>query len=389
MKHSHGILAAVAVLLACSGAETPQSDSSRLDLVEIEPSSMISLTEEARFGSLSGGADQFFRIRDLTRTDDGLWWILDSGNRRVAVYSKDSGLIREFGREGSGPGEFESEPATIAVRDDAVVISEYGGRVHVFDRAGTSLRSSRPWEIDGSGVDFDRVSATNDGWVLTTFGYFGRDGEKTTPEPRMRSYWFDPIEGRLQDPTGFYWSKQSDGQWSGIFWITRPFSSSGGAVVSPAGGVLTYDPEKFEIDMIGLDGVTSRRLKFVGDRVPVSAELRRQWEESRACRPGQGECDNRRTQMAIDRGWPNVLPSIGRLEVFEDGSFAILRSDLDPNPFESGDTPTWDFFSKDAVFLGRLHHAIQPHWFGGGILIGVETDDLGVQSVVQYRVELP
>jgi DNA-binding beta-propeller fold protein YncE len=68
--------------------------------------------------------------------------VADTHEHRVLVYSPDGELIHQWGREGTGPGEFRY-PVGIAVGPNgAVFVSEYGGndRIQVFDEEGTYLR---------------------------------------------------------------------------------------------------------------------------------------------------------------------------------------------------------------------------------------------------------
>jgi iron(III) transport system ATP-binding protein len=74
---------------------------------------------------------------------DGNVWVPDTHYHRVLVYDTRGKLLREFGRRGTAPGEFELL-SDIAF-DDAgrIYVSEYGGndRVQVFEPDGTFVRS--------------------------------------------------------------------------------------------------------------------------------------------------------------------------------------------------------------------------------------------------------
>lgn len=49
-----------------------------------------------------------FRSGQFTVDRDGYFFILDSGDKRIAVFDKEGSYVRSFGREGDGPGEFRS-----------------------------------------------------------------------------------------------------------------------------------------------------------------------------------------------------------------------------------------------------------------------------------------
>jgi len=66
---------------------------------------------------------------------DGNLWVPDTHYHRIIVYSLDGKILRMFGEEGNGDGQFQL-PTDIGFDGDRIYISEYGGndRVQVFDR---------------------------------------------------------------------------------------------------------------------------------------------------------------------------------------------------------------------------------------------------------------
>jgi len=66
---------------------------------------------------------------------DGNLWIPDTHYHRIIVYSLDGKILKRFGSEGNGDGEFQL-PTDVAFDNGRIYISEYGGhdRVQVFDQ---------------------------------------------------------------------------------------------------------------------------------------------------------------------------------------------------------------------------------------------------------------
>jgi len=81
-----------------------------------------------------------FRPREFTVGDDGNYYVNDTGNRRIAVFSSEGRYVRSFGRAGSGPGEFGS----------LVDIAVHEGIVHIFD--SQHKRATR-YSCDGTLID--------------------------------------------------------------------------------------------------------------------------------------------------------------------------------------------------------------------------------------------
>jgi len=69
---------------------------------------------------------------------DGLVYVADTHNHRVVVYGADGKVAREFGRFGTGDGEFIYPTHVALAPDGRIFVSEYGGN----DRVST-------WSADG------------------------------------------------------------------------------------------------------------------------------------------------------------------------------------------------------------------------------------------------
>lgn len=79
----------------------------------------------------------------LTVGPDGNLWIPDTHYHRVMVYSPDGKLLKQFGEEGEGAGEFFL-PTDIAFDSSGnIYVAEYGGndRIQVFDPDFNFIRS--------------------------------------------------------------------------------------------------------------------------------------------------------------------------------------------------------------------------------------------------------
>ena len=93
----------------------------------------------------------FARIGDILVNDRGIW-VSDVGHSHVLWFDESGNLMAEFGREGSGPGEFLT-PSILAV-DSLLTIDD--------PRQGRQVR----FLLDGSQVETTRVVnlATQERW---------------------------------------------------------------------------------------------------------------------------------------------------------------------------------------------------------------------------------
>ena len=110
------------------------------------------LLENLILGSLEG-EDAFGRVSGVGVDSKGRWIILDGGFAQVKVYDPEEMTMESFGRQGEGPGEFNS-PTAIAIDDaDRIYVASMGGRVAVFTPEGELLDDFRH-ELAGSAPAF-------------------------------------------------------------------------------------------------------------------------------------------------------------------------------------------------------------------------------------------
>ena len=154
---------------ACEGRQaTPEGvvvrDSVGIRIVESGPPSPALLpwriSDEPRvsIGSAEGDeAELLFRVTDARLLDDGSVLVVNAGTRQVRIYDRSGDLLRSFGREGAGPGEF-SRLSGMQVADlspNSVTLFDSGnGRLQVFGLDGGFGRSIRVASADGYGRPF-------------------------------------------------------------------------------------------------------------------------------------------------------------------------------------------------------------------------------------------
>jgi hypothetical protein len=169
---SDGDPLAVRVDTLPGGIERVQSDA------PIEPGRWA-LIEELRVVSPDTGAGVIGMVRDVALTPDGTMLVADLDPVTVHVFGPDGRWLRDIGRQGSGPGEFED--AFLAVIGDTVFVQDRrNSRVNRYLLDGTVLPSlaSACCMTDGIGVAAgDRVLVPVPGppdgsrrWVVAAAG---------------------------------------------------------------------------------------------------------------------------------------------------------------------------------------------------------------------------
>lgn len=383
-------MALLGAAATCGGDEpTPQAAETPGVLRQtIDPSLSLPLVEELRLGSVEDEATSFFRVTGAAQDESGNLYVLEYGNHRISVFDSDGVPTHRMGQQGEGPGDFVG-PWALWLSGDTLAVGDQQNRVHFFRTDGTHLLTRAYAELgaEGDGWMTNVVTASPSGWLLSATSYFRRDpsGSQTqlSPMPRMKLMAVGD-DGTLTE-TGFFWGRESEGVWSGVYWIQAPVMQQETWAVDGLGRVHVAETADYAIDIYDNNGSFQRRVENDAPRVRVDDDLIDLWKASR-CTSGP-ECDPRRDELALSLPTPEFRPAVGRIYAFHAGHTAVRRADSDPDPYDRTGVTTLDFFDPDGRFMGQVAAGRTPWWFDGRTLIVTERDEDGVEYVVRYRVE--
>lgn len=261
--------AALIALGACGG-ESAQSEAPPEPEVMIP---VLTLSEPLReIGDFEGTTDQTLDfVSDIVSLSDGLIAILDQGASQVLVFDDEGALVRRFGGEGDGPGEFRTAVDLRRRADDSL---------WVLDSRGMSVSQFSP---DGEYVDELPASdlSGDETFPLDVFFHdrFWVDGA-LTPEERTRVTSVLDRAPFPRDQNGFRLVNVTD---NGEFWIREELGSgttpSRWIVLSADGSPesMVELPANFEAMEVGADGGILGRWR---DEVDVNYVRQYQLEES-------------------------------------------------------------------------------------------------------------
>jgi hypothetical protein len=145
---------------------------------------------------------------ELTVDEHGLVFVTDAGRNAVVVLDSNGSVLRQIGRAGSGPGEFQA-PRSLTVAHDTLRLFDGGnGRVAVFTTAGSPVRSSTapPMAMAGA-VAFDALGAGvvsqngRDSTLARRFDASGTGGSRLgQPVTAVPQVWhFSAIKQQIRD----------------------------------------------------------------------------------------------------------------------------------------------------------------------------------------------
>ncbi|MBN2436028.1 MAG: VWA domain-containing protein [Spirochaetes bacterium] len=101
----------------------------------------LNFNEKFSFGGSGAGDGQFRGPQGVCFDDNSGIFVVDSGNHRVQLFSKEGKFILQFGKKGNYDGEFQN-PTDVAFLDKLVYVTDTGNsRVSVYDTSGNFIRN--------------------------------------------------------------------------------------------------------------------------------------------------------------------------------------------------------------------------------------------------------
>lgn len=390
-----------------SGIEVVHNLDERLDTASVH------LVEELRIGVATGAEEyQFDQIFGLAVDTMGRIFVSNRGTRSVRVYDRSGQWVRDIGRRGSGPGEFQEISPPAIWRDSLGLYDPAQMRFTLFDTAGQYLAS---WSMvlpdrrvvyplkggpAGWTVWINRLSTSQQPlppgsssrdtvWLghvdLPALGRAMRSGGDGSPAILGLVYW--PGELRKwtvgeRGPTSFGPLFGPDQRWA----------------LDDAGRIYLSAGYPYQIDVYNAEGRFTRRVTRAFHARPVTdsdvSEYLSRLESSGPRRTSESRLRSVRTNADLNRA--EYFPATRSLIASREGAIWAERPDVD---FDLGNYESipgfrpgaryWDTFDAQGryQFTVRMPDRFTVRWIGEHSMAGVQRDEDGVEYVVLYRVE--
>ena len=325
------------------------------------------LVPEVSIGELDGAEEYLFGwIWSIAVDDDQNVYVFDEQAQHVRVFASAGVYVETLGRSGEGPGEFGSAEAIALLPDGRLVVRDSRNqRIEVFGPGVGQTKqwgynagnhgSNSPLYTDAQGRTFVITrDVSQDGFVMQLI-VFGPDGTPVDTLP-------DPSSAH-EAPT---LTAEYTEEWgSGTSSAPVPFAPRFQWTVHPSGHFLTGLPSEYRIDLARDDGVL--RIERATDPAPIHDEERAQRREQVV-----------RSMRNTDPDWswngppiPEHKPFYQQLLAGRDGRIWV-RLVTASYPVEN---ENYDPENTRPVFNGDYVWA-------------VTRDELGVQRVVRFRIEV-
>lgn len=156
MRWFHATVLGASLLVGCTTAESDSGDLSgavtvvdstgdtvRVAITGDPPAGRVRrLVEELRIAPAADDTSMFTAIYEVEVDRAGRMWVFDYPSKQIFLFGADGALIRRVGRQGAGPGEFNSDNGMVALVDGGIAIWDASNaRVSIFSATGDLVRS--------------------------------------------------------------------------------------------------------------------------------------------------------------------------------------------------------------------------------------------------------
>lgn len=92
----------------------------------------------------SGDEIPLHRVQGARFLSEGRIVVANAGSSEIMVFDTAGALVRRFGGQGDGPGEFRRIDGLHVCGGDSIAVVDFGQTLHLFDGEGTFARRARP-----------------------------------------------------------------------------------------------------------------------------------------------------------------------------------------------------------------------------------------------------
>ena len=396
-------MAACADPAATSSPATEVTDSAGIRVVTTAPGDLVyaELAEEPALsiGDFTGPEETLFGdIESVARDAAGNLVVADNQALEIRVFDSEGRHLRSLGREGEGPGEFESLQGAWPVEDGSIVAADFRD-ITLFGADGTPVRTGRLVGPDRATVL--PIGLSGPGVLLSTaIPYRFPSATALSAEDVLRALLDDLnppvffVRHRLADgiliDTVAEWSNRrtapvssgerrdlGGGRFSQTVSVQIPFAPRSAAAGSPHGVAFTGGVD-FEIDVFDKAG-SLRTIARLDEAPPVLTDAHLEaYATSSGTRERNAASIRRSIESYRELPLPESLPGYTSLLIADTGEIWAQRYAI-----RGARVRRWDVFAPDGVCFGRVSvpASFRVEEVSRGQILGVATDELGVERV--------
>lgn len=345
-------------------------------LVETEPALTIGVED--------GNEEyEFQAIVDAERLDDGSIIVADALAAQLRVFDAAGRFVRAIGRQGEGPGEFRNLGAVWQYRDSIAAWDRALRRLTVFDTVGNVGRVTTLAASAADGLLPEAMGILSDGTIVARAtsvitpavgeGVHRANGEVMLYSPDGE------IRNSVTPLAGEEWVGVAGDD--GVMLFVRPFPRNGYVTVRND-RIFVGDGDRFDIAVFA-SGALHQHIRVMSQNAPLTAADADAYIQATVA-AAQHEERRRLLRMMLERApFPETYPAFVGLMVDDERQLWVAES-----PKAASNERTWLVFDSSGRWLGRVATPAGERVLrvGAGRLLVRHVDELGVQSIRDYRI---
>ncbi|HEX6308813.1 MAG TPA: 6-bladed beta-propeller [Longimicrobiales bacterium] len=362
--------------------------------------------------------EMFSDIRALGFDRSDNLYVLDGQNFRVVVFDVRGRFVRQFGKQGGGPGEFQAPLSLDVAPDGTIVVSDIGNRAFIlFTPAGEYIRNV-PF-ADELGLPIGGIEADAAGGVLTRSMARIRPDQPPTESARFSTIYRQTLDATATRATPLYRvpmppprvsdAGSATGQRRVAAISMDPVFGARPTFGSLRNGLAVHHETSYGIRILDADGRPVRTLTRDIEPRKVTKKDQEEWQKRRAEEEANGV--GPRTVMVTRSDGASPSVSIGRggdrgprqealrmtLENTPFAEYMSVVSSIRTDPqgriwaqrrlADGRAAGPIDLLTPEGRYIGTLPAQALPNAVSeSGLAAWIVTDDLGVEKVTVRRL---
>ncbi|MBC8359502.1 MAG: 6-bladed beta-propeller [Candidatus Aminicenantes bacterium] len=315
------------------------------------------LKEELTIGEGEADEEMFSAISSVVVDDDGNIYMLDGEEKKVKVFDREGKFIREFGKQGQGPGEF-SLPILIQFsnKGELVVEDPLNARIAFFTTEGKFLKNLSTAKALGLALIF----FDSQGNII---------GQQVVPAGNKLTRDCIKYDSELK-PLFTFASMDNTSLLQGKI---NPFRIVIFYQLGKNDVILYSNPEEYEITVVNSEGELIKRILKKYDPVKVTEEDKKEFFDSlpSAAAPVKDRIE-----------FPNYYPAYQNFLLDEQGRMFVRTYEKGK---EKGEFYI-DVFDAEGMYITKILLKADPRVWKGDKLYAMEENEDGFQTLKCYSI---
>jgi len=364
------------------------SSKSKKSLAEIYKSGKVRFIQEFVISDKSLPEGKFFSgITDIAVDKSDAIYACDYKASNIKKFNSKGEFVKTIGKEGQGPGDFQSPSKIEVVQDRLFVWEARNMRISILNLDGDYIKSI-PWDRMQQGWPYEIKALPNKKMILETQVSYRR-GPSRPWECYLRLFSYD-AEHMKDLYKKEFWTRKNITE-PRRFSIPLPFSAKVHWDVTPKGNIVIGFSESYEIEIY--DPLKGKISSFTHKYEPVEVTKRDEEQyftgmtvtitSGGTSETKQGAPD----YIVKNTEFPKYKPAFDDIKCDSEGNIWVHTFCKD----RKEESSSFDVFDEDGNFINRVRIEGDQYYprrikFRNRNFYVIETDKDGYQKVVKYRI---